>query len=107
EGAQKSRSEKLSAALAAVEINVKQISSIELNFDPRSAIWNDSETVKHLAVHVHRRFKRNARRAVQLAHDYALRPIDHECSLRCHERDFAHINFLLLRPLLFAKLECD
>ena len=105
EGAQKSRSEKFPAAFATIEINVKQISSIELNFDPRSAIWNDSKTVEHLAVYVHRRFERNTRGTMQLAYDDALGPVDHECALLCHQRDFTHVNFFFFRPLLLTKLE--
>jgi hypothetical protein len=46
-------------------------------------------------------------RAMQLADDHALRAVDHERALRRHERDFAHVNFLFLGPLLLAELESD
>ena len=107
ERAEKSRGEKFPAAFAAIEINVKQIAGVELHFDPRTAIRNDPETVEHLAVEMDARFERDAGRAMELADDDALRAIDDECPLRRHERNFAHVNFLLLRPLFFAELEGD
>ena len=42
---------------------------------------------------------------MQLRNDDALRAVDYECALRRHERDFAHVNFFLFRPFLFAELE--
>src|SRR5438132_120548 len=42
---------------------------------------------------------------MQLRNDDALGPIDHECALRRHERNFAHVNLLFFRPLLLAELE--
>ena len=39
--------------------------------------------------------------------DDALRAVDDESALRGHERDFAHVNFLFLRPLLFLEQEGD
>src|SRR5204863_976457 len=36
---------------------------------------------------------------------HAFGTIDDERSLRRHERDFAHVNFLFLGPLFFAELE--
>ena len=44
---------------------------------------------------------------MQLADDNALRAVDHERTLRRHERDFAHVHFLFLRALLFLELERD
>src|SRR5438132_104636 len=41
ERAEKSRREKFPPALAAIEINVKQIARVELHFDPRTAIRDD------------------------------------------------------------------
>ena len=46
-------------------------------------------------------------RAMQLGDDDALGAVDDERALRRHERDFAHVNFLFLRPLLFLELEGD
>jgi hypothetical protein len=53
------------------------------------------------------RLKRDARGAMELADHHALRAIDDERPLRRHERDFAHVNFLLLGSLLLAELERD
>ncbi len=39
--------------------------------------------------------------------DDALGAVDHERALRRHERNFAHVNFLFLRPLFFLELEGD
>src|SRR5947209_871125 len=44
---------------------------------------------------------------MELGDDHAFRAIDHERSLRGHERDLAHVNFFFLRPLLLAELEGD
>ena len=67
ESAKESRREKFPAAFAAIEINVKQIAGIELHFDPGTAIRNDAEAVKHLAVQVDARFERDTGRTMQLA----------------------------------------
>ena len=48
------------------------------------------------------RFKRDARRAVQLRDDDALRAIDDKRALRRHQREFAHENFFFLRALAFV-----
>src|SRR5262249_48025975 len=106
EGAQKSRREEFSAALASVEINVKQISRIELHLNPRTAVWNDAKTIKHLAVDVDSGLERNAGRTMQLAHHHAFRTIDDEGTLRCHERDLTHVDFFFLRAFLLSQLEC-
>ena len=81
EGAEESGGEEFPAAFAPIEINVKQIAGVELHFDPRTAIRNDAEAVEHLAVEMNARFKGDARRAMQLADDDALRAVDHECAL--------------------------
>src|SRR5438067_5454585 len=107
ERAKKSGREKFSPALAAIEIDVKQIARVELHFDPRTAIRNNPEAVEHLAVQVNRRFERNPGRTMELAHHHALRAVDHERPLGRHERDLAHVNFFFLRPLLLAELERD
>ena len=56
--------EKLPAALAAIEINVKKISRIKLHLNPRTAVRDDPEAVKHFSVYVNRRLKSDAGRAV-------------------------------------------
>ena len=107
ERAEESGGEKFPAAFAAIEIDVKQVAGVELHFDPRTAIRDDAEAVEHLAVEMDARLERDAGRAMQLADDHALGAIDDERALRRHERDFAHVNFLFLGPLLFLELEGD
>src|SRR5205807_1752254 len=105
EGAQKRRREKFPPAFAAVEIDVKQIARVELHFDPRTAVRNDPEAVEHFPVEMDARFERDTRRAMQLRDNHALRAVNDERSLRRHERDLAHVNFLFLRAFLLAELE--
>ena len=107
ESAEKSGREEFPAAFAAIEIDVKQIAGIELHFDPGTAIRNNPETVENFAVEMDARFEGDSGRTMQLADDHALRAVDHERSLRRHERDFAHVNFFFLRPLFLAELESD
>ena len=103
--AEESRRQNLPPAFAAVEVCVKQIVRIKLELHPRTAIRNDAERIKRLPVQVNRAFKANARRAMELRNDNALRAIDHKRAGRRHQRDFAHIHLLLLRALLFLELE--
>ena len=107
EGAEESGREKFPAAFAAIEINVEQVAGVELHLDPRTAVRNDPEAVEDFAVEMDARFESDPGRAMQLGNDDALRAVDHERSLRRHERNLAHVNFLLLGPLLLAKLESD
>ena len=44
---------------------------------------------------------------MQLRHHHSLGAVDNKRSLRGHERDFAHVNFLFLRSLLFLELESN
>ena len=44
---------------------------------------------------------------MQLADDDAFRAVDDECSLRSHQRQFAHENFFFLGPLLFLQQKRD
>ena len=67
ERAEERRGEEFPAAFPAVEIDVEQIARVELHFDPRTAIRNDAEAVKHLAVEMDARLESDARRAMQLA----------------------------------------
>ena len=49
----------------------------------------------------------HARRADELAHDHALRAVDHERALVGHEREVAHEDFLVGDTLDFARLRRD
>ena len=42
---------------------------------------------------------------MELRNDHAFRAVDDERALRRHERNFAHVNFLFLGPLLLPELE--
>src|SRR5204862_6872062 len=107
ECSQKCGRKKLPAPLASVEIDVKEISRIELDLNPRAPIRNDAETVKHFSVYVDSRFKGDPGRAMQLAYYYALCTVNNESPLGSHQRDFTHIDFLFLRAFFFAQLERD
>ena len=63
--------------------------------------------MQRLAVRVLRRFKGDARRAVQLAHNHALGAIDDERALGRHERQFAHEHSFLLRAFFVLEMERD
>ncbi len=105
--AQKGCRQKLPAAFAPIQIDVKEIISIKLYFQPGTAIRNDAETIKDFPVKMDRRFKGYARRTMQLAHYHSLGSVDYEGALRSHERDLAHIDFLLFRALFIAQLKGD
>ena len=107
ESAQKSGREKFPAAFAAIEIDVEQIAGIKLHFDPGTAIRNNPETVKDFAVEMDARLECDPGRTMQLTDHNTLRSVNDKRSLRGHERNFAHVNFLFLRPLFLAELESD
>src|SRR5690348_20405 len=44
---------------------------------------------------------------MQLRHHHSLCAIDDKRALRRHQRDFAHVNLLFLRPLLLLQLKGD
>src|SRR5207248_860808 len=52
---QKRGGQKFPAAFPAIEIDVKQVGGIELDFDPGATVGDDAKTVKHLAGEVDRR----------------------------------------------------
>ena len=56
--------------------------------------------MQQLPIEMDTRFKTNARRTVKLTDHHSLCPIDHKRSLRRHERDFSHVDLLLLCALL-------
>ncbi len=107
EGAQEGGGEELPAAFAAVKINVEQVVGVELNLEPGAAIRDDPERVERLAVQVQRGLERDAGRAVQLRDHHALGAVDDEGALRRHERNFAHVHFLLLDALFLLQPEGD
>ena len=44
---------------------------------------------------------------MQLAYDHPLCAINDESALRCHQRDFAHVNLLFLGAFFLSQLEGD
>ena len=84
---------------AAVNAEEQDVFRIKLEIQPRPAVRNNPCGEQKLtgamgfpAVVL----EKHPRRAVQLRHDHALRSVDDKRSGRRHERNFAHINFLLL-----------
>ena len=83
---------------AAVDAHVNVILGIKFKIKPRPAIGNDARREQQFA----RRMglaaiviEKYARRAVQLGDDDALSTIDDEGTVGGHERQFAHVDFLL------------
>jgi len=103
---QEGRGQELAAAFPPIEVNVKQVVGIELNFEPGPPIRDDAEAVKHLSIQVDRGLESDPRGTMQLAYDNPLGAVDDKSSLRRHERDFAHVDLLLFCSLLVPKLEC-
>ena len=54
---------------------------------------------------MNRGFKGDTRRTMQLADNDTFRAINDEGSLRCHERNFAHVNFFFLRAFVVPQLK--
>src|SRR5262245_44560582 len=101
ERAEESRREELAAALAAIEVDVKEVVDVELQLHPRTAVRDDAEAVQLLAIKMGRRLEADARAAMELGHHDALGAVDDEGARRRHERDFAHVHPLFFRAGLF------
>src|SRR6185369_17359246 len=91
---------------AAVDAEIQVIFRVVLEIEPRAAIRNDARRKEQLA----RRMglaaivlEEHAWRTVQLRNDHALGTVDHERTSGGHERNFAHVDFLLL-PFLDGRL---
>ena len=83
---------------AAVNTEEENILRIELEVEPGAAVRNHSGREQQLAGGVSLAlviFKENARGAVQLGDDNSLRAVDDERALLGHERDLAHVDFIL------------
>ncbi len=98
--------QKLPAAAAAVEINIQEVVRVELHLKPCAAVGDDAETIEPASIQVLGALKADARRAVKLADDDTLGAIDDERSTISHERNFPHVNALLLGTGLVAQLKC-
>ena len=81
---------------AAIDISVKNVVRIGLEFQPRAAIRNDPDAEDLLAARMEAFLKRHARRTVQLTDNDAFSAIDDKGTRSGHERNLAHVNLLLL-----------
>ncbi len=83
----------------AIDAGVQQILGIKLEIQPRSPIRNDPRRIEDLAGRVRLAavmIEKDTRRAMHLGNNHPLRTVDHERPILGHERQFAHVDFLLL-----------
>ena len=59
-GAEECGRQKFAAAFATVEIDVEEVSGIELNFDPGSTVWDNAKAVEDFSIRVNGCLKANA-----------------------------------------------
>ena len=87
---------------AAVDAREHRILGIEFEVEPRAAIGDHPRVVKNLARRMRLALvvvEEDARRAMQLGDQNALGAVDDERAVVRHERDLAHVDFLLLDVL--------
>ncbi len=82
-------------------------SVVGLELDPGAAIGDDRRVVRRAIVRIAVLQQIDARRTHELAHDHALRAVDHERALVGHEREVAHEDLLVGDALDFARLRGD
>ncbi len=101
---------------AAVDAGVHDILRIELDVEPGAAIRDDAGGKQQLAAGMRLALvmvEEDARRAVHLRYDDALRAVDDEGAVQRHERHVAHVHVLLLdvldrlRPGILVDIEHD
>src|SRR5262249_20420014 len=83
---------------ASVDADVDDVLRVELEVEPRSAVWDDPRAVEQLAARVGLALvvvEKDARAAVKLGDDDALGTVDDERSGVGHQRDLAEVDFLL------------
>ena len=91
--------------LLLVDVDVDDVVDVDGELHPRAAERNDPRADQPLAVGVGALLEHHARRAVQLRHDDALGPVDHEGAEVRQQRQFAEVDFLadlVLEPLAVA-----
>ena len=87
---------------ATVDTYEYRVLRVELEVQPRTAVRNDASGVQQLARAVGLAtvvVEEHARRTVQLGHDDALGTVDDEGTVLGHERNLAHVHFLLFDVL--------
>ena len=80
---------------------------VGFEFDPGAAVGNNGCVVGWARVGIDVLVVVDAGRTHELAHDHALRAVDHERSLGGHERKIAHENLLVRNAFDFARLGGD
>ena len=78
--------EKFTTTAAAIEVDIKEVVLVELNFEPCPAVWDDTEGVKNLAGCVDTFLEGDTRRSVKLADDDTLSAINDERATLGHHR---------------------
>ena len=104
DGLQQDRDRHLAAT---VDAEVQHVLRVELEVEPRAAVRNHAGREQQLARAVRLALvvlEEHARRTVQLRHDDALGAVDDERALVGHERNFAHVDLLLLHFLDHLRL---
>ncbi len=99
DGLQQNRRRHLAAA---IDAEVKNVLGVELEVEPRAAIRNHARGEQQLAARMRLAaivFEEHAGRTMQLRHDYALGAVDDERAGGRHQRNFAHVDLLLLNFL--------
>ncbi|VDM15228.1 unnamed protein product, partial [Wuchereria bancrofti] len=87
---------------ATVDTHEYRVLRIELEVQPGTAVGDDASGVQQLARAVGLAtvvVEEHARRTVQLGNDHALGTVDDEGTVLGHERNFAHVHFLLFDVL--------
>src|SRR5471032_1833885 len=83
---------------AAVDAEEQDVFRVELEVQPRTAVRNDTCREQQFTGRVSLAavvLEEHARRTVQLGNDNTLSAVDHEGTGSRHERQFAHVDFLL------------
>ena len=84
---------------AAVNAEVQDVLRVEFEVQPRAAVRDDACGEQQLARAVRLALvvlEEHTRRTMQLGHDHTFRTVDHERAGGGHERNLAHVDFLLL-----------
>lgn len=107
DGTEERGGEEFPAAAAAIEVDVEQVVSIELYFQPGAAVWDDAEAVESFAIEVEGFLEADAWGAVELGDHDSFGAIDDEGTAFGHERKFAHVHAFFFFPGFVGEGEGD
>src|SRR5712692_1520169 len=82
-----------------IDADIENIPRIKFKIDPGAAVRDDSSRVKELSAGMGLpfvMFEEDPRRAVELANDHALGPVDHKSAVPSHQRNLTEVDLLLL-----------